>query len=242
MATTPFPGDGVAAHLAWLADRLGSSGSWLVDTMRHVPDNLNAQRRWEVTHDLVATLEQLTQGLPGEWCPEGSLEVHGSKVGDESTAVEEHDEFVDIDGGTLSVANPDNPFRAGVELHFLRLPASMVAPIQRLSGDSSLVYLDQARDLVRTCVWGWQDARSAEIGLSRNHECGMHLRWARAGHTILTALADHYDAWRDAGIEARGGLQTDVLDPVGALGRQVLDEQALPNPPYGPLRRDPAKP
>lgn len=240
MGTVPFPGEGAAAHLAWLADRLGSSASWLVDTRWKT--GLNARHRQEVTDDLVATLRHLTQDTPDTWCPEGSLEVHGSTVGDQSTIVEEHHEFVDIDGGGLSLVNPDEPFRNTIELHFLRLPASMVAPIQRLTAEASLAYLDQARDLVRTCVWGWQDARAAEIGLAPNHEPGVHLRWSRAGHTILTALADHYDAWRDAGIDARGDLQTDVFDPVIAVGRQILDEQALPNPPYGPLRRDPAKP
>lgn len=240
MGSIPFPGDGAAAHLAWLADRLGSSGSWLVETARTRP-GAPARRSHglEVTHELIATLGQLTEDLPTEWCPSGALEVSGPRVGEWSDAVEGYQEFVDLDGGELSLANPDDPLgQDSQRIGFERLPASMVSPIQRLTSGPAADY-EPTRELIRACVGEWRRARSGEVGLARDHEAGLHLRWSRAGHTILTALAERYEA-RQAADPATMSLRADVYDPVIALGHQVIDEQALPNPPFGPLRREPA--
>lgn len=238
MGSIPFPGDGAAAHLAWLADRLGSSGTWLVESARTQP-GAPARRSHglEVTHDLMTTLQQLTEDLPSEWCPNGALEVSGPRVGEWSDAVGEHQEFVDLDGGELSLANSE-AWQDNHRITFDRLPASMVSPIQRLTRGPAAEY-EPARELIRACVREWQRARAGEVGLARDHEAGLHLRWSRAGHTILTALAERHDARQQTDV-AQTSLRADVYDPVIALGHQVIDEQALPNPPFGPLRREPA--
>lgn len=233
MGTTPFPGDGLQPHLAWLRDELGGAGTWLVETTTRMPSSLDRRHGQQLTTDLLATLEELTADVDDAWCSDGSLEVTGLQVG--SWAVDHEDvPFLKLDTIDLSLADPNDPFNNTLEIAASRLPALYVAPLRRLV---DRYWGEWDRTLISSVLGAWRRARDLEVGLSRHDPPGTHRRWARAGHTILTALADAYDAWaaHPAGL---GDLRRDVHDQAETIGRRVLDEQQLAVA-YGPLRRQP---
>lgn len=129
MGTVPYCGDGIAAHLAWIRDELGSSGVWLVVTDRHA--NLNWIRRRTVADDLVAALGDVTSDLADDTCPEGSLEVTGIRVGVD--ALDGDASFLDLDQVHLSLTDPDDPIRHVRRIAAYRLPALWVGSIRRLT-------------------------------------------------------------------------------------------------------------
>lgn len=237
MGTIPFLGDGLPPHLSWLRDELGGAGTWLVETTTRVPTTSfpTGQHDQQLTVDLVATLEQLTGELDDSWCPDGSLEVTGLQVGSWAPDHDEDLPFLELGTVEWSLSDPDDPFRHTVDIHAARLPALYVDPLRRLV---DRYWGEWDRTLIGSLVGEWRRARDLEVGLSRRDEAGLHRRWARAGHTILTALADAYEAWaaRPAG---QHDLSQDVREPVATLGRRVLDEQQL-TVTYGPLHPQPA--
>lgn len=234
MGTIPFPGDGIAAHLAWIRDQVGDAGTWLVSlTRREGAGFAHPNYQQLLTTDLLATLEELTADVSDSWCPDGSLEVVGLQVGEWSTA-HDNDEhpFFELDLIELSLTDPD-PFDSRKRhLECSRLPALYVEHLRRII---DRYWTDWERDLIHSLLGEWRSARADEVGLSRHAQPGLHRRWARAGCSILTALADHYDHYSAKAADHTHNLVHDVHQPISALARQILHEQALPPPPHGPL-------
>ncbi len=236
MGTIPFPGDGIAAHLAWIRDELGAAGSWLVTVTRRQGTAFASPRHeQQLTTDLLGTLEELTSGLPDSWCPNGSVEVVGLQVGQWSTSHQgdEHP-FLELDVVDLGLAdpNPSAAERHELSIEARRLPALYVQPLRRIIDRH---WSDWERALIGSLVSGWSTARNDEVGLTRHTEPGLHRRWARAGHTILTELADAYDSYRAKAVTLDHNLVRDVHQPVTAIGQQILHEQQLAVT-YGPLQ------
>lgn len=219
MALTPWPGDGIAAHLAWIRDEIGPAGMWLVVTRRRPGEGFGWLHHRSLCTDLVATLTEQTADLDDRSCPNGSLEVHGLAI--ELARYSSDDvALLQLDYVHLALADPDDPVRRIREVVADRLPALWVDVLAGLV-DRHWDGFDQ--DVIDSLISGWQAARAAEVQSRAN--IGQHRRWARAGHTILADLAQSTPTSPDmqAGLRQRAG--------------EILDQQQL-RPPVGPLRPD----
>ncbi len=188
MAVTPYPGDGIAAQLAWIRDEIGPAGTWLVAVNRRSSDRLRWHRHRSVTTDLIATLADENADVDDEACPDGSLEASGLAVG-LATSIYDDAPFLELDHISLTLTDPTDRTRATtVRLYADRLPALWVDTLAELVDRRDWSEFDQ--QLIGNLIQGCSGARHSEMGLTRQHSrVGEHRRWARVGHSLLADLA-----------------------------------------------------